>query len=476
MANYKNVALYLRKSRDEEHESKEITLERHEKQLVEYCNRNNLVISHIYREVVSGETIENRPEMQKLLDEIIAGTYDGVVCMEIERLSRGNQLDQLEILETFKASGAIIYTLNKVYDLNKEEIDEEYFEFALFMSRREYKVITRRLMRGRIQASKDGYFIGSVVPYGFSKEKRGRGYVLIPNEVEAEVVRLIFNKYAGGLGSTNITHYLNNNGIKPRFSKEWTPNRINSILRNKVYIGFIHSKKFDTYIKGNHEPIVDIDLFERVNANLGNKPKVKRGNIVKNPLATLVTCSCCGYKMLRVVNSANTEFIRCATLNCPTKATKIHEVEQQILTELKGALKDFNYFLDNSADLLKEKRLNKDKELQLLKTEQTKKEAMLEKACELLESGVYSIDLFRKRTASVENDIAEIKKRITELETTVIEDDIKVSTAIPILEKVLEKYDGLEIQEKNLLLKSIIDNIVYYKTDKDLKLDITLKV
>ena len=110
------VALYLRKSREEENETKEETLARHEKMLIDYCKRNNLHIVAVYKEVVSGENIANRPEMQRLLDDVDAGLYNGVVCIEIERLSRGNQIDQCEILEVFKNSHTKIYTLQKIYD------------------------------------------------------------------------------------------------------------------------------------------------------------------------------------------------------------------------------------------------------------------------------------------------------------------------------------------------------------------------
>ena len=95
------VAIYLRKSREDD-ELKGETLARHETMLTEYCARNNLHIAKTYKEIVSGESIANRPEMQKLLDDVAAGQYDGVVCIEIERLSRGNQIDQCEILEVFK--------------------------------------------------------------------------------------------------------------------------------------------------------------------------------------------------------------------------------------------------------------------------------------------------------------------------------------------------------------------------------------
>ena len=99
-----NIALYLRKSREEEIETREETLARHERILEDYCTKNNLTIIKKYKEVVSGESIENRPQMQQLLQDVQAGLYDGVVVVELERLSRGNQIDQAEILEVFKKS------------------------------------------------------------------------------------------------------------------------------------------------------------------------------------------------------------------------------------------------------------------------------------------------------------------------------------------------------------------------------------
>ena len=104
------VAIYLRKSRDEDNEAKEETLARHEKMLNDYCKRNKLNVVATYKEVVSGESISNRPEMQRLLEDVNLGLYTGVVCVEIERLSRGNQIDQCEILEVFKKSNTKIYT------------------------------------------------------------------------------------------------------------------------------------------------------------------------------------------------------------------------------------------------------------------------------------------------------------------------------------------------------------------------------
>ena len=89
--------IYLRKSRaDQEAElrGEGETLARHEKALLELARRQHLPIADIYREVVSGETIASRPMMQQLLSEVEQGVWDGVLVMEVERLARGDTIDQ----------------------------------------------------------------------------------------------------------------------------------------------------------------------------------------------------------------------------------------------------------------------------------------------------------------------------------------------------------------------------------------------
>ena len=97
--------MYLRKSRadkDYENLSTETILNRHEKTLTELAQKHNYDISKIFREVVSGETLSQRPQMQILLNEVENNMYDGVLVMEVERLARGNSVDQGFIAQAFK--------------------------------------------------------------------------------------------------------------------------------------------------------------------------------------------------------------------------------------------------------------------------------------------------------------------------------------------------------------------------------------
>lgn len=471
----KDVAIYLRKSREDD-ELKEETLARHETMLLEYCKRNKLNIVKIYKEIVSGESIANRPEMQRLLDDVAAGLYNGVVCVEIERLSRGNQIDQVEILDVFKGSNTKIYTLNKVYDLTKEDMDEEFFEFALFMSRREYKTIKRRLLRGRNQSRNEGYYIGSIVPYGFDKVRQDKGFVLVPAPSEIEIVKAIFNRFYEGYGLTAIAHYLNNNGIAPRFAAKWSDYLVKGILKNKTYIGLIHSKKLNTWVEGKHAPIIERDTFELIQTKLKGSTRVNNKNTLVNPLASLVKCSKCGRTLTRSVNSIGVAYLRCTTLKCPNKSAKVEDVEKQIIEEIGKELQGFNYFLDNYANNLKSKRDAQLLELSILEKELSKKQAMLNRACEMLEEGIYTIDKFKERSACLERDISAIENKINEIKESPIEDDTRVKNSIPILEKVIEKYYSLGVKEKNLLLKSIIETIEYTRLGQEVELSISLLV
>ena len=89
-----DAAQYLRKSRMEEGMETEEVLAKHRKALADFAARNNIHIIETYYEVVSGESLYARPEMLRLLRDVENGDYDAVLCMDLDRLSRGRMRDQ----------------------------------------------------------------------------------------------------------------------------------------------------------------------------------------------------------------------------------------------------------------------------------------------------------------------------------------------------------------------------------------------
>lgn len=302
-------SLYLRKSRadlEAEERGEGETLARHEKMLIELARRYGFSIGKIYREIVSGESIEARPVVQELLKDVESGRWKGVLVVEVERLARGDTMDQGRVAKSFKFSNTKIITPIKIYDPN-DEFDEEYFEFGLFMSRREYKTINRRLQRGRVSSVKEGKYVGSVAPFGYDRVKlvKDKGYTLAKND-EAPVVEKMFQIYAyNEIAINEVVRRLNLAGYKPRKAKEWSISAVKDILSNPIYIGKIRwdSRKTVkeyrngkivntrprnenyTLCDGLHEPIIDMETWNIVQEKRSkHTPAVIHNKVVQNPL------------------------------------------------------------------------------------------------------------------------------------------------------------------------------------------------
>lgn len=470
------VAIYIRKSREDKDEYKEDTLLRHERLLKEYCDKYDLRYNEksIYREIVSGDSIKNRPEMQRLLNDVKNGLYDGVVVVELQRLSRGNGIDQEIIKETFRKSGTIIYTLNKAYDLSSgDELDEDMLELSLFLSRQELKAIKRRMIRGKKQAQKEGYYTGSTIPFGYNKEKQNKGYILVPNEDEAPIVQMLYNKYAyEGVNIAELVDYLNNNGIRTRKGKLWEPVLLRKLMKNKIYLGFINSTTngVTTHFKGKHQPLIDEDTYNRVIERFNeNAPKVKSDNTLKNPLATILRCGGCGKVMnmrFRSKNDNRPPMLDCKNKHCNNLGAYFHFVEKKLIQELEEELKNFNYFLENTADETKKIKELKEKEKSFIKSNIEKKKAMIDRCCEMLEEGIYSKDRYLERVQAIEEDLKALNLKYEELSIIEVDEEDRVKRAIPILENVLNEYWNLNSSDKNTLLKTIIDKVEYTKTKR----------
>ena len=490
-------AIYLRKSREDieaEKYGEGETLARHEKILSTLAQKRNLAIGKIYREVVSGETINERKEMQKLLQDVENETWTGVLVVEVERLARGDTSDQGKVLKAFKYSHTKIITPVKTYDPDNE-FDEEYFEFGLFMSRREYKTINRRLQRGREISVQEGKFVGNIPPFGYTriKLKNSKGYSLAIDRNEACIVKEIFRLYLIENNTINsVVKQLNNMGVKPRIAEEWTASSVKDILSNPTYIGKVvwnrrkqqkktkdgriiitrpRNSNFLIY-DGLHEAIIDNKIWELVQEKRKqNTTKVKHNNIVKNPLVGIIFCEKCGKPMQRrPYNKYNKpEVLMCSNSKCDNISSKLYIVENKVIEALQIYFQ--NYIIDYkvlenlkfSNNLILENNIL---ELQkLLERENSK----LNKIYELLENNIYSKEEFISRSKKIKNNIRNLENRLNEYNTTILKSD-KERIEIPKLKNIMELYKKLEnAEEKNVLLKSLVFKITYLKREKSIK-------
>ena len=229
---------------DYEEVSVEETLSRHRQILDRFCKDKKLNVVEVLEEVVSGESLAARPKMMRLLELINTGLYDGVVCMDIERLSRGSSMESGYIMQVLQSNNCKIITPGKTYDLQNES-DEQFTDMKFMFSRYELKTINKRLVRGRNQSASEGKFMGSMAPYGYRAYKlpgvKGNSLRIEPEE--AKVVQMIFDMYGQqGMGYNAIAYALNEIHIPAR-KGAWSQTSVANILTNEVYLGKIRWRR-----------------------------------------------------------------------------------------------------------------------------------------------------------------------------------------------------------------------------------------
>lgn len=490
-----HAAMYLRKSRMEQHLSREETLEKHRAALTAYADRYGYQVSQrdIYEEVVSGESLFGRPQMLRLLEAVTAGQYDAVLCMDMQRLGRGGMHDQGIILDTFKSTETLIVTPDRLYDLTKE-LDEQAAEMETFLSRGEYRLITKRLRRGTMQTLENGAYMANA-PFGYRQVRIGRLPTLEIVPDEADCVRQIFQFYADGMGCTRIEQAINAQGFRGRRGAQFNRNTIRLILDNPVYIGKVRWNKTSTVksgfgadrqsktiynkkenwriIEGCHPPIITKELWDQVQERRQSRYFYVDNKHIASPLAGLVHCARCGKKMNMQGKNKGVAYLLCPTPGCSAgvKFAFAEEAVYRQLSEMTAAIEveaasaappdisPFQQALENAHEQLKrlEDRRNR------LYT--------------FLEDGTYSRDVFSERMQALSTDEAALRSSISALEenirTELARDKQKQLEA---LHTVLDHYNSSTLAEKKQLLQSVVLDILYSKEKKSKPGDFSLSI
>lgn len=496
--NSDRYAMYLRKSRvDLELEaiSKEETLARHKAMLYALAERKGILPSQItiYHEIVSGDSLDEREEAQRLLADVHKGMYAAVLVAEIERLARGNTRDQGEVADAFSFSSTKIFTPQKDYDPN-DEYDQEYFEFGLFMSRREYKTIRRRLQTGKEQAVKEGNYILPEPPFGFDivKESRKSRY-LVEKPEESQYVKMVFDWYTEDRKPTSwIAKQLTLMGVRTRKgNKDWARATIKDILFNAHYIGKVSwghqqtvkekdpvtgkvkkkrkSNLAPTLYEGKHDGFISEEQFWKVRTIYGSQAPAKVNTELVNPLSGILVCRYCGraigfqsYPDNRISRYHHPRGVH----TCKVKSIYSDVVVDAITNALKSYIADFQIKLESG-----DTNAEADRQMQVIaamEAELAKQERMKKRLFDSWEAddGTYTREEFIERkgmyTRTIENlqkEIAEMKKR-TPAPVDYEEQIFNFHAMLDCL-----KNPELDARAKNNFLKEFIEKIEFDTVD-----------
>lgn len=319
---FKNTEVleYLRKSRSDDPDlSVEEVLEKHEKILNDYAERNlggRVPEENIYREIASSETIDGRPEMLRLLQAVESPRIKAVLVVEVQRLSRGDLEDAGRLIKLLRYTGTQVITPQKTYDL-QDEYGRDAFERELKRGNEYLEYFKKIQARGRLASVQEGNFVGSIPPYGYDKIFVNDGKRKCPtlkiNEEQAAVVRTIFDLYVNkDYGYKRICNYLDDMKVPPPKGDYWSASALKDMIDNVHYIGKVkwNWRKTVTTVEnqeviktrpkaseyliydGKHEAIIPEELFMAAKEKKGRNNRVKTNFTVRNPFAGLLFCRC----------------------------------------------------------------------------------------------------------------------------------------------------------------------------------------
>ena len=496
------LIMYLRKSRaDNPDETVEEVLLKHYTILQEYCEReygSRIPEENVYREVVSGESISERVEIKKVLSRIENENISGIVVVDPQRLSRGDLVDCGNLINVLQYTHTLVITPTITYNI-EQKMERRFFQDEL-MRGRDYLEYTKEiLMRGKIASIKRGCFLQAVAPYGYDRIKIGKDHTLRPN-ADADTVRLIFDMYVNqNASSWEIGKELQRLGIKsPRGNAEWPQATIDKILKNYHYIGKVTYQRDKTVIfmengekvakrrkqqegdfviaEGKHPAIITPELFNRAQNRISARPPVKSDKTLHNAFAGIMYCGKCGHLMVYKEKGESRQYLACKTKGC-SKSIRYNLITQSLtqtleMSELPGLKARYDNGESNRAVVQKKLLKALEKELEELREQE-------ETQYELLETKKYTQELFDRRNKVLREKIQVVEVKIAETRRT-LPDVVDYKERIATLEKAILTLKDISAteQEKNVLLKSIIDHIdcISNQTNKNGEFDFSLKV
>lgn len=477
--------MYLRKSRqDDPNETIEEVLSKHETILQEYMEREygfRIAEENIYREVCSGESIEAREEIKKVLSRIESKDIYAVVVVEPSRLSRGDLIDCGTLVQQLRYTKTLVVTPMMAYNL-ENKMERKFFQDELLRGNDYLEYTKEILFRGRVAAVKRGNYIHNFAPYGYDRIKIGKDYTLTPNE-NSKYVKLIFEWFIEGESYNGICEKLTALGAPTIKGGAWDPSVIRGILDNKHYLGKLvycatketivieeGKKKKKTLpnqeeniiiVEGKHPAIISDEVFERAQERrkIGIAKNHKNAKLL-NPLSTILYCKKCGYAMRYDTHRQYEPRFMCISRPQCYKSAKtaiviktlVNALEKQELPYLESLLKN-----NKGSGLEAHRTLVASIEKQLAELN-----VQEEKQYELLEKGVYSEEVFEQRNKALKEKRLFLKKQLEDVRSQTpktVNYQLKVSN----LKKAIAalKNNTMPIEEKNKVLKSIIKRIDY---------------
>ncbi|MEW6170544.1 MAG: recombinase family protein [Candidatus Omnitrophota bacterium] len=450
-----NVGIYIRVSTEDQ--VKKFSIPAQQKILISLAEKNSWNYTLFIEKGISGEKVENRPEIQRLFKEIEAGKINMIAVIDIDRLSRSAEI--FKIKEFLKRHNIQIATPNRTYDLRSE--DDDFFSDILgSVSKLEKQKLLARTKRGIEEAKFSGKWLGGHPPDGY-RFIHGKGLEI--DEDRALIITQIF-ELAQTCSPQQIVNELNKKCILTQRNRYWGRTTLIRILKRELYTGRRNGIQLKIPVLIPHEQWIAVQQNLR-------KRLCYSDNKQSNLLSSLLECGYCGKKLHSWTTTKKDKkhrYYRCASIRregtnqvkcAESKLIKMQNLDTLLIDDFFKICGDINKIIKGYKMILLVE--DKAKKKQILKNELKSLELKKANLLQAIEKGL-DWEEAKKRKDEIDRQIQNIEHQLSSDENKMM---INLTDFKKYIKKIdlRKKFDSWGIKEKRRLLFLLFKKIVIYK-------------
>ncbi len=432
----------------------------------------------------------DRPAYNELMKDIEAGEIDCVIVYKVDRLSR-SLFDFAQTMRNFDASGVSFVSVTQQFNTTNS-MGRLTLNILLSFAQFEREIISERISDKIAAQRQKGLWCGGQQVLGYDVDRSSASPKLVVNAQEAEMVREIFEMYQSMQSLLPVVLKLNQLGWN---NKTWLTRKgrykggrafdkcsVYALLTNVLYAGKIRHK--DKIYDGQHEPIIDPRVFDKVQAQLKEHGRGKGQRLANRYFALLkglLYCPTCGYAMVHCPTKKKSKVYRyyvCQTAlkrghnQCRTGSIPAPPIEAAVVDSLRCIVDDKGLrreIFTQSEQLLKQRQHRHDLQLIQLSTQHSRDNAELKRLATDGEAG----DLNNARRKDLKTRITKTQDRIVEIEKAL--EHLKQCRFGPSdVEDAVSDFDRLwailRARERVQLMELLVSRVQYDRIEGDLSI------
>ena len=326
-----NTALYMRLSRDDETFGDSVSIETQRNILRAYAKENALHVVDEYVDDGWSGTNFDRPDFQRMMDDVEAGKINCIVTKDLSRFGREHVMMDYYLEFMFPEKHVRYIAVS-----DNEDTEKGLSDFVPFKNlfNEWFAKDTSRKVKAALKAKRDnGEHICTYAPLGYRKNPEQKNCLIIDEETRW-IVEKVFDLAAHGAGAAKITNILREEkvptpgwinyqrsgafshiyeGNRPERAYAWTINPVKRMLSDETYIGNTVYNKSGSIsyknkkqirkpaeqwvrIENTHEPIISKEQFELVQQQINSRRRPRKES-EPQIFSGLVRCADCGWTM-----------------------------------------------------------------------------------------------------------------------------------------------------------------------------------